>query len=44
MSTVVICRTAKRDDRVHNFADGVYEVILVVAGRMMDEEGRMVRL
>ena len=32
------------DDRAHNFADGVYEVILVVAGRMVDEEGHMARL
>lgn len=32
------------DDRAHNFADGVYEVTLVVAGRMVDEEGHMARL
>ncbi|MBN34119.1 MAG: D-amino acid aminotransferase [Rhodospirillaceae bacterium] len=32
------------DDRAHNFADGVYEVILVMAGRMVDEDGHMVRL
>jgi len=32
------------DDRAHNFADGVYEVILVVNGRMVDEEGHMARL
>ncbi|MBT6203253.1 MAG: D-amino-acid transaminase [Alphaproteobacteria bacterium] len=32
------------DDRAHNFADGVYEVILIVGGRMVDEEGHMVRL
>ena len=32
------------DDRAHNFADGVYEVILAVDGRMVDEEGHMVRL
>ncbi|MBC6439379.1 MAG: D-amino-acid transaminase [Rhodospirillales bacterium] len=32
------------DDRAHNFADGVYEVILVVSGRMVDEDGHMVRL
>ena len=32
------------DDRAHNFADGVYEVILVVAGRMVDLEGHMTRL
>lgn len=32
------------DDRAHNFADGVYEVILVVDGRMVDEEDHMARL
>ncbi len=32
------------DDRAHNFADGVYEVTLVVNGRMIDEEGHMKRL
>lgn len=32
------------DDRAHNFADGVYEVTLVVNGKMIDEEGHMVRL
>ena len=32
------------DDRGHVFSDGVYEVILVADGRMIDEEGHMVRL
>ena len=32
------------DDRAHNFADGVYEVVLVVAGAMVDEEAHMRRL
>ena len=32
------------DDRAHNFADGVYEVTLVVNGRMIDEEGHLLRL
>ncbi len=32
------------DDRGHVFADGVYEVILVAGGKMIDEEGHMVRL
>jgi D-alanine transaminase len=32
------------DDRGHVFSDGVYEVILVAGGRMIDEEGHMVRL
>lgn len=32
------------DDRGHVFADGVYEVTLVVGGRMIDLEGHVVRL
>lgn len=32
------------DDRAHNFADGVYEVILVAGGRLIDERGHMARL
>jgi D-alanine transaminase len=32
------------DDRGHVFSDGVSEVILVAGGRMIDEEGHMVRL
>ena len=32
------------DDRAHNFADGVYEVILVASGRLIDTAGHLARL
>ena len=32
------------DDRAHNFADGVYEVILVAGRKLIDQDGHMVRL
>lgn len=32
------------DDRAHNFADGVYEVILVAGGRLIDEREHVARL
>ena len=32
------------DDRAHMFADGVYEVILVAGGRLIDEQDHMARL
>ena len=36
--------TTHIEDRGYQFADGIYEVIAVAGGRMVDSEGHLVRL